>query len=193
MISWLRGRVLRAASGAAVIDVGGVGYRVVASDATVSHLQSSSGEVELSVHTIMRADALVLYGFCSEAEREVFEVLLTIHSVGPALALAIIGELGADGVIAAASSEDAAAFEQVNGVGKKTAARLALELKGSTLSMSMPTGSGTTTSSAAGEVADALVGLGYSGDEVDRVLARLDEDLSTEAALRLALRELSRR
>jgi len=193
MIAWLRGEVVRTGPGVVVLDVGGVGYRLLVTTSTQSELVARPAPIEVAVHTLVREDAITLFGFADESEREVFEVLLATHGVGPSLSLAILGGLGADGVARAVRNADGAAFETVTGVGKKTAARLVLELQGSDLGGADDQPSASTSSSAArGEVSEALVALGYSADEVGRTLSGLDSAAPVEDLLRLALRELSR-
>jgi len=193
MIAWLRGEVVRTGPGVVVLDVGGVGYRLLVTTSTQSELLARPAPIEVAVHTLVREDAITLFGFADESEREVFEVLLATHGVGPSLSLAILGGLGADGVARAVRNADGAAFETVTGVGKKTAARLVLELQGSDLGGADDQPSASTSSSAArGEVSEALVALGYSADEVGRTLSGLDSAAPIEDLLRLALRELSR-
>jgi len=192
MIAWLRGEVVRAGTGHLVLDVGGVGYRLQVTPATQTALMATSGPVEVSVHTLVREDAIILFGFADEVERETFEVLIGTHGVGPSLSLAILGALGATGVAAAVRDGDGAAFETVTGVGKKTAARLVLELQGSALGSAPAAVAGTAPSAARAEVSEALLALGYSADEVGRTLSSLDGSGATEDLLRLALRELSR-
>jgi Holliday junction DNA helicase RuvA len=193
MIAWLSGRVARAGSGQVVIDVNGVGYRLLVTPSTLADLLGRPAPVEVSVHTLVREDAITLFGFADESEREVFEVLLGTHGVGPSLSLAILGTLGAGGVVAAVRDGDVAAFETVTGVGKKTAARLALELQGSDLGGIAATAPATlTTSPARTEVVDALTALGYSTEEVKAALSTIEEAGSVEELLRLALRELGR-
>ena len=193
MIAWLRGRVVQTRAGQVVIDVGGVGYRLLVTPSTMADLVSRPSPVDVSVHTLVREDAITLFGFADESERAVFEVLLGTHGVGPSLALAILGTLGASGVVTAVRDADGAAFETVTGVGKKTAARLVLELQGSDLGSGPSIPDGTVPSTPArGEVTEALLALGYSSEEVTRTLSSLDETSSVEDPLRLALRELSR-
>ena len=193
MIAWLRGRVVQTRAGQVVIDVGGVGYRLLVTPSTMADLVSRPSPVDVSVHTLVREDAITLFGFADESERAVFEVLLGTHGVGPSLALAILGTLGASGVVTAVRGADGAAFETVTGVGKKTAARLVLELQGSDLGSGPSIPDGTVPSTPArGEVTEALLALGYSSEEVTRTLSSLDETSSVEDLLRLALRELSR-
>jgi len=193
MIAWLRGEVVRTGPGVVVLDVGGVGYRLLVTASTQSELAARPAPIEVAVHTLVREDAITLFGFADESEREVFEVLLGTHGVGPSLSLAILGGLGADGVARAVRDADGAAFETVTGVGKKTAARLVLELQGSDLGGADDQPSASASWSAArGEVSEALVALGYSADEVGRTLSGLDSAAPVEDLLRLALRELSR-
>jgi Holliday junction DNA helicase RuvA len=160
---------------------------------TLADLLGRPAPVEVSVHTLVREDAITLFGFADESEREVFEVLLGTHGVGPSLSLAILGTLGAGGVVAAVRDGDVAAFETVTGVGKKTAARLALELQGSDLGGIAATAPATLTPSPARtEAIDALTALGYSTEEVKAALSTIEEAGSVEELLRLALRELGR-
>ena len=157
---------------------------------------AAAGEVVVFVHTHVREDAIVLFGFASEDERLVFEVLLATHGGGTSLALAILGTLGSDAVIRAVQSGDAAAFEAVSGVGKKTAARLVLELHGSLADVRGapgPVRSAPEGDDERADVAAALGELGYSADEIRRAVSTLDGTEPIESALRLALRELSRR
>jgi holliday junction DNA helicase RuvA len=196
VIGLLRGTIVRHGVSDLVVDVNGVGYRIVASSSTIAALTGTGGEVAISVHTHVREDAIVLFGFINDAEREVFEILLGTHGVGPSLALAILGTLGASGVVVAVQNGDSAAFETVSGVGKKTAARLVLELQDSLSSHSLS--DEIDVMSAEGhqrersEVSAALAELGYSNDEIKDALGALDGTETLEQALRLALRQLSR-
>lgn len=196
MIGLLRGNVVRHGVSDVVIDVNGVGYRIVASASTIAALSAIDGEVTISVHTHVREDAIVLFGFANDAEREVFEILLGTHGVGPSLALAILGTLGASGVVVAVQNGDSAAFETVSGVGKKTAARLVLELQDSlsshSLSDEIDVVSAEGQQRERSEVSAALAELGYSNDEIKDALGALDGSETLEQALRLALRQLSR-
>jgi len=197
VIGSLTGTLAHASESEIIVDVAGVGYRVTVTPATRVSLGAEADSFTLWIHTQLRADALQLYGFATASERDLFEVLLTTPGVGPSLALAILGSLGPTGVVAAVASEDAKAFETVPGVGKKTAARLSLELQGRLVGFDVgeparlpgALGEGAETA----EVADALSALGYSTEEVRRAVSALDGTEPVETALRLALRELSRR
>jgi len=194
VIGALRGRLVSTRAADALIDVGGVGYRVVATAATLTSLREAHGEVTVSVHTHVREDALVLYGFLTDQEREVFEVLLGTHGVGPSLAMAIVGTLGSQGVISAVHDGDTAAFEQVAGVGKKTAARLVLELQGS-LGDAFDPGGAMASSSTGGDRADIAAALGelcYSAEEIRGALSGIDGSEGVEQGIRLALKAMTR-
>jgi Holliday junction DNA helicase RuvA len=204
MIGHLRGPVIerRAAGDNAVelvVDVNGVGYRVLVSPRLGAAVAPSDGEVTLAVHTHVRESAITLYGFTSTAEREAFELLLGAHGVGPALALAVISVHEPDHLAVIVADGDVDALTLVPGVGKKTAARLILDLKarfeqvGLGGSYASLTGSGNGSASALSEVSEALAQLGYANDEIRAVLRELPRDGSPEELLRLALRDLAPR
>ena len=212
MIGLLRGAVVvRTGEGEVIIDVGGVGYRVAVTPATAAVLVTagSGAETTLYVHTHVREDAIVLYGFVHDDERRCFEVLLGSHGVGPALALAIMAALSPAALSTAVLEEDLETLCTVPGVGRKTAARLLIELKSRLdlpdLSLSGggaaavagwgaggdPGLRGTRTSRA--EARAALSELGYAPDEIRGALDGLRDDVGVEEMLRLALRELASR
>ena len=196
MIGSLRGHLVHVGLDEILVDVQGVGYRVSVTPSTALTLSAESDEVTVWIHTQLRSDALQLYGFASVTDRNAFEVLLTTPGVGPSLALGILGAMGASGVASAVVHEDAGAFESVSGVGKKTAARLLLELKGRFDGFALY-GDAAAVSMVANdiqtEVAAVLSGLGYSAEEVRRALGVLAGDESVEVALLRSLRELSPR
>ena len=210
MIGLLRGAVLlRTGEGEVIIDVGGVGYRVAVTPATAAALVVAGGSAEatLYVHTHVREDAIVLYGFVHDDERRCFEVLLGSHGVGPALALAIMAALSPAALSTAVLEEDLDTLCTVPGVGRKTAARLLIELKsrldlpdlslsgaggiGADGAGSSPTSRTSRTSRA--EARAALSELGYAPDEIRGALDGLRDDVGVEEMLRLALRELASR
>jgi Holliday junction DNA helicase RuvA len=213
MIGLLRGTaVLRASDGEVIIDVGGVGYRVSVTPPTAATLlsnRSSSStagdrgqEVTLFIHTHVREDAIVLYGFLHDDERRCFEVLLGSHGVGPALALAIMAVLSPATLSTAVLEDDLDTLCTVPGVGRKTAARLLIELKSRLdlpdLSLDLPgstsaQGSGIATRTSRSEARAALSELGYGPEEIRGALDGLRDDVGVEEMLRLALRELAGR
>ncbi len=206
MIGLLRGpAVLRTGDGEVIVDVAGVGYRVTVTPSTAVALVSSGPKVEQTVfvHTHVREDAIVLYGFAHDDERRCFEVLLGSHGVGPALALAIMGILSPAALSTAVLEDDIETLCTVPGVGRKTAARLLIELKSrldlpdlsldSTGSSSGSEGGRVSTRTARSEARAALNELGYAADEIRGALDGLRDDVGVEEMLRLALRELAGR
>jgi holliday junction DNA helicase RuvA len=183
-----------------LVEVGGIGYRVTVSTPTAASLGSLGSEMQLSVHTHVREDAIVLYGFLHEDERRCFEVLLGAHGVGPALALGILSVLSPAALSTALLEDDIDALCAVPGVGRKTAARLLIDLKSRLelpdLSVGPASTDGTRPVEVRAEVRAALVELGYGPDEIRGALDRLDTanpDSGVEDLLRSALRELAAR
>jgi Holliday junction DNA helicase RuvA len=203
MIGLLRGAVaLRSAEGEVIVDVGGVGYRVTVTPATAAALMTggASKEATLFIHTHVREDAIVLYGFVHDDERRCFEVLLGSHGVGPALALAIMAVLSPASLSTAVLEDDLETLCTVPGVGRKTAARLLIELKSRLdlpdLSLDLPgsaSGATRTTRTSRSEARAALSELGYAAEEIRGALDGLRDDVGVEEMLRLALRELAGR
>jgi len=194
MIASLRGRLVEVLADGAVIDVGGVGYRVFLTPKALAALPRG-GEVLVHTVTYVREDALALYGFLSADERRTFEHLLSATGVGPKLALAILSVHSPDALRRAVSAGDADALTLVSGVGRKGAARLVLELKGKlggdgAYELPAEGGGGR---AAYAEVREALAALGCAPAEIKAALESLPADageLSTEELLRLALRNL---
>lgn len=198
MIGSLRGVVLdRAPAGHQVlVEVGGVGYRVTVTPSLLAGMEPGVPAF-LYVHTHVREDAIVLYGFAAHDERVCFEALLGAHGVGPALALAILSALSPVALHRALATDDVDALTAVPGVGRKTAARLLVELKarldldldfeGDLVSVGAAGG----VPSARAEVRTALAGLGYAPDEVREALRALPDDGAVEELLTSALRNLA--
>lgn len=212
MIGSLRGilveRALRSDNLAELLlEAGGVGYRVLVPAGSAGRAGEVGAPSFLWVHTHVREDALVLYGFCSRDERDCFELLLGAHGVGPALAAAVLSVLSPAALRRAIVSDDADALALVPGIGKKTAARLVLELvpRFEASVVGLDAGGGAAPSlephangssrevpaSQREEVRAALASLGYGADEVRSVLARLSFDDPPEDVLRHALQELA--
>lgn len=196
MIGSLRGVLLdRTARGEVLVEVGGVGYRVTVPGPAVGRLGELGGPVFLHVHTHVREDALVLYGFPTRDERVCFEALLGAHGVGPGLALAILGVHSPAALRRVLATDDVDALTLVPGVGKKTAARLLLELKTrldlDDVDVDLAPVGGATGAGAHAEVKAALAGLGYGADEVREVVRELPADGGVEELLRSALKHLA--
>ncbi len=200
MIGSLRGTLLdRTIAGEILVEVGGVGYRVQAGPATSARLGDLEAEVFVWIHHHVREDADTLYGFPTRDERDAFEALLGAHGVGPALALAILSVHPPANLARVLADDDVAALCLVPGVGKKTAARLLIELKSR---LAVPFGDGVPVGadaaggvaggpgSARSDVRDALAGLGYGPEEIAEATRELEGDdaglLLKEALRRLA-------
>jgi holliday junction DNA helicase RuvA len=204
MIGSIRGTVVdRSAKGEVIIETpSGVGYRLTVSATTLSALIAAGGDsVFLFVHTHVREDALQLFGFGGRDERVTFELLIGTHGVGPSLALAILSAHTPSSLRNAVASDDVDGLTLVPGVGKKTAARLLIELKskfdGADLDLPavlVTAGSALGAKAATADAADprndvraALVELGYGADEVKAVLRQLPTEGDSSALLRQAL------
>ncbi|HYX43864.1 MAG TPA: Holliday junction branch migration protein RuvA [Acidimicrobiales bacterium] len=197
MIGSLRGTLVdRSSRGDVIVEVGGVGYRATVAPGTLAALGQPGDTVLLHTHLHVREDALALFGFASRDERDCFEALIGAHGVGPALALAILSVHGPTDLRRALSDGDLDALTLVPGVGRKTAARLLIELKSRldlpdlepAATAAMVNGSD---QSARADLREALAGLGYGTDEVGAVLRELPAEGGVEDLLRQALRLLA--
>lgn len=198
MISSLRGRVLQAAGGSVVLEVGGVGFFVNTTPALA--LASRQGD-EAAVHTslIVREDALTLFGFATREELEVFEILIGVTGVGPKSALGVLSALSPEQIAQAVEREDDAAFRKVSGIGPKTAKLIVVSLAGKVRSTGQtaatPTGA-VITGGVADSVLAALTGLGWServaAEAVEETMAAASDvdAASVPALLRLTLARL---
>jgi len=189
MIGRLEGRVHQVKPGEVIVDVGGVGYRVMTT-LRIFHELARAERVVLWIHTNVRSDAIVLYGFVDHAELEAFERLIAVAGVGPRTALAVLSALTPGELAEAVDQGDIALLQRTPGVGRKTAERIQLELKGKIQALAV----GRT--DRRGDGVSALVNLGYPQREarqaVDGVLA--DAPGATLGdILRLALQRLTRR
>lgn len=207
MIGSLRGTMLdrrpRPSGGVEVlVEVGGVGYRTVVPAGPAAGLGTVGSPVFLHVHTHVREDAIVLYGFPTREERACFEALIGAHGVGPAVALSILSVHSPTALQRAVLSDDLDALTLVPGIGKKTAARLVIELKtrfeteldGAGLALvGATTGAGSDDPAAAAraDVRTALAALGYGPEEVRLAVAGLPAEGTVEDHLRHALRDLA--
>jgi holliday junction DNA helicase RuvA len=188
MIACLRGRVLERGGGRIVLDVGGVGYLLAATSSAVRLAVPDGEEITLVTHMHVREDALTLFGFASQAERELFELLLGVSGVGPKAALAIVSGYAPEQIRRAISTSDHALFTSISGIGRKTAERVVIDLKdkigplpAAADVVAAAPGNGHT------DARDALVGLGMSLAEAEAALATVDEELPVEDRVRLAL------
>jgi len=188
VISRLRGVPAGRSADGLVLDVNGVGYLVAASAAALRKAEGA-GEVVVETYLHVREDALQLYGFADPAERELFTQLLTVNGVGPKVALAIVSGSSTAELRRAIALEDVARFQAIPGIGKKTAERIVLELKGKLGSEEVTPISAASGTAGHLTARDALVELGYSVLEAEQALAAVDPDLPAEERVRLALRQ----
>jgi holliday junction DNA helicase RuvA len=192
MIGSVRGTVIeRSASGEALVEVGGVGYRLLVPVSAVPSLHPGAPAF-LFTHLHVREDAMVLYGFPTRDERDTFEALISATGVGPKLALAILSVHAPAALRRCLAADDLAALTLVPGVGKRTAQRLLVELKAR---LEVPdldlAGVPGAPSGARAEVREALTSLGYSPEEVRDAFGQLDDIDDVEVLLRDALRLLA--
>jgi Holliday junction DNA helicase RuvA len=201
LIAKLKGVVDTVDADSAIVDVGGVGYLVSASSRTLREL-AAGDEVTVLVETIVREDAIALYGFLETAERDWFRILTTVQGVGARVALSILSTLSPDEIARAIAAQDRATLSRPAGVGPKLAARLATELKDKAAAFGVaPLGKGVEVPAMpAGSINEdavsALVNLGYKRVEafgaVARVTQRLGADARLDAVIRAGLQELAR-
>jgi Holliday junction DNA helicase RuvA len=191
VIGSLRGQVLeRSPAGQALVEVGGVGYRVHVPAGALVALDPGTSTF-LFTHLHVREDAMVLFGFPSRDERDTFEALIGANGVGPKLALAMLSVHSPAALRRALFDDDLAALMLVPGVGKRTAQRLVVELKARLEVPDIDLVGGSGDRSARAEARAALTGLGYGPDEVRDVLAQLADAGTVEELLRDALRLLA--
>jgi Holliday junction DNA helicase RuvA len=192
MIASIRGALLFVGVDHAVVETGGVGLLVFAPRNVLGALGEIGAEVRLYTHLHIREDVLALYGFASPDQRHLFETLISVSGVGPKVALSLLSSGSSEEVRVAIAGGDTARLARVPGIGKKTAERLTLELRGKLDVKGLPAAAGATPALMAvnSELAEMLVGLGFSAAEASSAIAALPADAPPELEdrLRLALR-----
>ena len=200
MIGRLHGILLSKKPPELLLDVHGVGYELSAPMSTFYQLPETGASVTLHTHLVVREDAHLLYGFASDAERQLFRTLLKVSGVGPKVALAILSGMAVDDFVRCVRNNDAAQLVRVPGIGKKTAERLLIEMRdrvahwdgGSSAGLSdktpgLPSGQ----SNALKDAIEALIALGYSPPEASRMVNAVDTaDLPSEKIIRAALQAM---
>lgn len=197
MIGRLSGVLLESRPDHALVDVGGVGYEVSVPLGTYTALPPEGQRVTLHVHTHVREDALLLFGFATPEERRLFERLLSVSGIGPRVALTVLSGLPLPELVAAIAAQDARRLATIPGVGKKLAERLGLELKEklSDLVPGPPLRGAVPRTSAAADAVDALLNLGYRPAQAEAAVtaaAREAGEHDLSALLQAALRSLAR-
>jgi Holliday junction DNA helicase RuvA len=198
MIAFLRGRVHDKQPNRVTVDVGGVGYEVHVPLSTFYNLGDEGAEVSLRVHTHVREDALQLFGFLTELERQLFERLISISGIGPKLAIVVLSGMETRDLVAAVQRADVARLTTIPGIGKKTAERILLELKDRLPRAAVVEEAGGEQAppvSLRDDVLSALVNLGYHRPLAERAVDAAVKSVpggDFERTLRHALRELAR-
>jgi Holliday junction DNA helicase RuvA len=196
MIGLLRGRLLEKRPNQVILDVGGVGYLVAVPLSTFAALGELHAEVTLLIHTHVREDALALYGFLSQREKHLFELLLGASGVGPSLALKILSGMNVEELVPAIRTGDLARLTKIPGVGRKTAERMVVELKDKLESVAVEAEKPALASPAGVEsdVKSALINLGYDERTAESAVTEARREAGTvnfEKLLRVALGTLT--
>lgn len=196
MIGFLRGKVVQLLTDYCLLDVGGVGYRVFIPTSTRSRLKTGE-EAMLYTHLSVREDAMTLYGFESQEEYQGFQMLISVSGIGPKVALGILSSITVSKLFQAIHEKQIAVLTKLPGVGKKSAERMILELKDKAAELDGAEGEIEAPAEEIGDslsdAAAALSSLGYSQAEISSVLRRVKEPVSTEEAVKFALKEFAGR
>ena len=198
MIGYLKGAPLHLAPDRLLLDVQGVGYEVLIPLSTYYEVQRAEGPVALHVSTQVREDSITLFGFWTEREKQLFGLLIAVSGVGPKLAQAVLSGLPADDLVQALTQGDAVRLNRIPGIGKKTAARLILDLKEKVADLGgvpAPAGPAAPAPSADSDLISALIHLGYKRAAAQNAVQRIVRDHADAPfadQLRAALKLLSR-
>lgn len=193
MIGSLSGVLAAKAPPRLLVDVGGVGYDVEAPMSTFYNLPAAGERVRLLIHQVVREDALLLYGFATEQERELFRNLLKVSGVGPRIALAILSGVSIDLFAQLVHAQDVAALTKIPGVGRKTAERLLVEMRDRLQQPLAPLADSAAPASPEAEALTALVAWGFKPAEAQRLIkAAGDGTQSTEELIRRAFQNAGR-
>ncbi len=174
-----------------LVDCGGVGYEVLVPMSTFYNLPALGDKIALLTHLIVREDAHLLYGFATNDERAGFKQLVKISGVGPRTALSILSGMSVADIAQAVAKQDAARLTKIPGIGKKTAERLLLELKGK-LGDALATGGVSIANDNQSDILQALVALGYSDRDAGLALKALPADVGVSEGIKLALKALAK-
>lgn len=192
MIAFLRGKLASKAYDYVVLDVSGVGYKIMLSGQSVSRLPEIGTEIQLLTKMIVKEDDVALYGFQNTTEQNVFERLISVSGIGPKAALSILSSYSAEEVIEIIASQDSVRMQKAPGIGKKTASRIILELKdvfaqvGGDLSSQTPSAS----TSALQGAREALLSMGFTSTEIDLALKDAPSEETETGLLQYALKRL---
>ncbi len=196
MIHRLRGTLVEKDTEGIVLDVGGVGYRTSASLTTLRALPSLGEECVIHTRMVVREDAMLLFGFATKEERSAFDALTAVSKVGPKLALAVLSSMSPPEIAEAVARGDVLKFTSVPGLGRKSAERLVLELKGKDIAVFAPEPSVAGNGGGGGpymEAREALTALGYSLEEAEKALNSIPPQETVEKYIKEALRRIGSR
>lgn len=195
MIGWLKGRVIdHEQPGKLVLNVNGVGYDVETSLSTFFQCESQDQELALFIHTVVREDAFLLYGFLEKQERSLFRALIKVNGVGPKVAMAILSSISPQEFIQCIHEKNTALLTKLPGIGKKTAERLVVEMKDGLTQVPQTTHKNTNDQRLhhQSEAIQALEALGYRAQEASKVIHKIDDGQKTsEQLIRQALQLLA--
>ncbi|MEW5881583.1 MAG: Holliday junction branch migration protein RuvA [Pseudomonadota bacterium] len=192
MIGRLSGTLLEKNPPAVLVDVGGVAYEVDVPMSTFYNLGAVGERVTLLTHLVVREDAHLLYGFGTAAERNAFRELIRISGVGARTALAVLSGLSVEELAQAVTLQESGRLTRIPGIGKKTAERLLLELKGKLGAVLEGAGAAAARSDAGADVLRALVALGYSEKEAMLAVKQVPPDTGVSEGIRIALKSLAK-
>jgi Holliday junction DNA helicase RuvA len=191
MIGRLTGTLAEKNPPQVLVDCQGVGYEVDVPMSTFYNLPGLGEKVSLLTHFVVREDAQILFGFGSAGEREAFRQLIRISGVGPRTALAVLSGMSVGDIGQAVTQQDASRLVKIPGIGKKTAERLLLELKGK-VGADLGHPAGHVVDDSQGDILQALVALGYSDKEAQSALKSLPKEVGVSEGIKLALKALAR-
>ena len=203
MIGFLSGKILEKDANTVIIDVGGVGYEVTIPLSTFYELGDVGSEIKLRIFTLVREDALQLFGFKTVRERDLYLKLISVQGIGAKLGIAMLSGMSADEIVAAIRTDNVARLITIPGVGRKTAERMVVELRDKIgeLSVGAAAGTSTTTGASSGketafdDALSALINLGYQRNAAEKALQEAAKDgaeLSVQKLLRAALQKLAK-
>jgi len=197
MIHRLRGILVEKGPEGVVLDVSGVGYRAAASLGTLRALPSLGEECVIHTRMVVREDAMLLFGFATKEERSAFDALTAVSKIGPKLALAVLSSMSPPQIAEAVARGDVLKFASVPGLGRKSAERLVLELKGKDIAVFAPEPAISADGGGGGgpymEAREALAGLGYSLEEAEKALNNIPPQDTVEKYIKEALRRIGSR
>jgi holliday junction DNA helicase RuvA len=201
LIAHIAGKLIQKQPNSVIVDVGGVGYELTVPLSTFYELGELGGEVALRAYTYVREDALQLFGFCTDLEKQLFLLLTSVSGIGPKLAITLLSGMSASDLIRALRDNNLARLTGIPGVGKKTAERLVVELRDKVAKLTVETAtepvaaaSGFAGSSISDDVVSALVNLGYQKAVAEKAVAKVfkvNPEVTFETALKLALGSLA--